>query len=108
MRDLYVIDPVTASNFVSSLATKTANYTATTSDEVLLCDATTASFTVTLPAASGNNKLKLTLKKIDSSANTVTIDGNVAETIDGQTTIVIAQQHTSYEIVCDGSNWHAV
>jgi hypothetical protein len=38
----------------------------------------------------------------------VTIDGNAAETIDGDLTIDLTLQYESVMIVCDGSNWHII
>lgn len=86
-------------------AAKSANYTATSSDSVLLCDATSASFTITLPAAASSSGKTFTIKKTDSSANTVTIDANASETIDGALTQIIAAQYNSVSILCDGSQW---
>jgi len=47
----------------------------------------------------------ITIKKIDSSTNTVTIDPNGAETIDGAATVVIATQNTVSQLYSDGSAW---
>lgn len=87
---------------------KTSGYTATVNDETILCDATSAGFTVTLPAVSGNAGLNFHIKKIDSSGNTVTADANSSELIDGATTAVLTTQYESIHIVCDGSAWHIV
>lgn len=87
-------------------ASKTAAYTATLADDVILCDATSAAFTVTLPAAASSTGKILTIKKTDSSANAVTLDGNSSETIDGATTKKLATRYSGMKIICDGSNWH--
>jgi hypothetical protein len=88
---------------------KTANYTATLADEVILCDASGGSFTITLPAAASSNKKTLLIKRTDQTlANAVTIDGNASETIDGATTRALATKYESLVIVCDGSNWHVL
>lgn len=87
------------------LVAKTANYTATQDDRVILCDATSGAITITLPAASGLADKMFYIKKTDSSANAVTIDGNASETIDGATTKTLAAQYDSALIVCNGSNW---
>jgi hypothetical protein len=71
-----------------------------------LADATSGNITLSLPPATGCDGFDIVVKKIDSSANAVTID--VAETdgtIDGQASIVIDAQYDSYSFVCDGSNW---
>lgn len=91
-----------------SVSSKSADYTATTADDVLLVDASGAARTITLYAASGNSGKILHIKKTDSSANSVTVDGNASETIDGATTKVLALQYESVTIVCDGSNWYVL
>lgn len=91
-----------------AVASKTANYTATATDAVLLCSASGGAFTITLPAASGNTGLTYWIKKTDSSANAVTIDGNAAETIDGAATATISVQFEALTIVSDGTSWHVV
>lgn len=88
-----------------AVTTKTTTYSATNADDVILCDATSAAFTVTLFAASGNTGKVLRLLKTDSSANAVTIDGNSSETIRGQANFKLSTQNESVEIVCDGTNW---
>lgn len=87
------------------IATKTANYTLLTTDGVILGDATAGNFTLTLPAVSGNSGLVYRIKKIDSSANTVTIDGNGSETIDGSLTAILDLQYAAVDIICDATTW---
>lgn len=79
-------------------------YTAATG-ELVSYNATGGNSTVNLPAASGNSGKAIVVKKTDSSANTVTVDGNASETIDGANTFVLNAQWDSLHIVCDGSNW---
>lgn len=105
-RDLHLIRTLNGAGYAGTVATKTGAYTATVSDFLILCDATSGAFTVTLPAASTQKGLMLTIKKIDSSANAVTIDGNAAETIDGAATVSLASQYNSRTIVSSGANWH--
>ena len=88
-----------------AITSKTANYTATTADDVILCDGTSAAFTITLYAASGNSGKKLVIKKTDTSVNAITIDGNASETIDGSTTTTLNTQNEVLVIICDGTNW---
>lgn len=92
----------------SVTASETANYTATTSDNFIPCDATSAAFTITLYAASGNAGRRLIIKKTDSTLNTITIDANSTETIDGSLTIKLATQYESVTLECDGTNWFIV
>lgn len=90
------------------VATKTAAYTATVRDAILLCDATAAAFSVTLPAAAGAEGLILFIKKTDASANAVTIDGDGSEEIDGSTTLSLPSQYDAARLVSSGSGWSKV
>lgn len=88
------------------VVSKTAAYTATGGDGIILCDASDAAFTITLPTSSEAKNRVYIIKKTDSGPNAVTVDGNASETIDGATTAVITTQYESISIICDGSNWH--
>lgn len=68
-------------------------------------DATGAARIITLPAASGCTGRIYNIKKIDSSANTVTIDGNASETIDGALTVVISVRYQNVQIQSNGTGW---
>lgn len=87
------------------IQTKTTNYTALATDDVILCDATSGAITVTLPAASTMTRRELHIKKTDTSTNKVTVDGNGSETIDSLTTVVLHSKDAFIRIVSDGSNW---
>jgi hypothetical protein len=84
---------------------KTSAYTAAT-ESVILVDATSGAVVITLPAAAGVTNRIYQVKKVDSSVNAVTVDGNDAETIDGATTQVLSTQYEAVMIVCDGAGWH--
>lgn len=88
------------------VAAKTANYTATKEDYVILCDASGGAFTVTLPVGLVEPGRSYHIKKTDSSANAVTIDAAGSETIDGDLTVGISAQYESLLLISDGSNWH--
>lgn len=85
-----------------NVTTLTANYTATYGDVYFDCDTTAGNITITLPAAADSFGKKFAFKKITSDANTVVIDGNASETIDGATTKTLSAQNDSLTIVCDG------
>lgn len=91
-----------------SVATKTTAYTLTSSDDVILADASSAAFTLTLPAAASNSGKVFRIDKVDSSDNVVTIDANASETINGNLTRILARQRDNLNIVSDGSNWHVL
>ena len=87
------------------LVTKTSAYIILASDGIILCDAESASFTVTLPPAADNSGKKYYIKKIDGTLNTVTIDGDESDTIDTGLTAVLTTPFTSVTIASDGSDW---
>jgi len=87
--------------FSPKVVTVTSNYNANYGD-IVLVDASSGAVTVTLPSPKANAIINI--KKIDSSTNVVTIDGNGAN-IDGQASIQITTQYESYTLVSDGSNW---
>ncbi len=89
-----------------SIVTVTSTYTATSSDSTILCDGTSAGFTVSLPAAASNVGLSLNIKKINANGNVITIDGNGSETIDGSLTAQISVTNTCLRMQSDGSNWY--
>lgn len=77
-------------------------------DTYILCDASSNNITVNLPAISGNAGRVFHIKKIDSSTNTVTIDGNGSETIDGATTYTLNNQYTAVSVVAGASEWSLI
>lgn len=87
----------------------TASVTLASASNYVFADASSADIVVNLPAAATAKSGRLyNIKKTDSSANKVTVDGDGSETIDGDTTFEILQQDESVTIVCDGSNWYIV
>jgi len=69
-----------------------------------LADATGASQTLTLPDARGQAGNSFVIKKIDATANTVTIDTSFGN-IDGAATRVLTTQYQSVTIQSDGTNY---
>jgi len=63
--------------------------------------------TFNLPAAATARHHRITIKKINAS-NSVTIDGNASETIDGATTKVLTADDAFVEIQSDGTEWHII
>ena len=76
-------------------------------DRTLIVDATALGFTVNLPPAADVRYHKYTFKK-STAANTVTVDGDLAETIDGAATKVLTSQFEAFTIQSDGTAWHVV
>lgn len=93
----------------ATVSSKTANYTLTSNDQLIIADSTSAAFTLTLPSAVGITGKKYFFKKINSSiANVVTIDPNGSETIDGYSTYGLYTEDEYLGIVSDGANWQVL
>lgn len=92
----------------ASVFSTSANYTATSAEDIILVDAGAGVRTITLPTAVGINGRKYTIKKIDSSINKVVIDGDGTETIDGLLTFGLYNANDLFDIISDGANWRIV
>lgn len=86
--------------------TKTTTYTMVAADSTVLADATSAPFTVTLPVSPTAGD-EYNVKKIDSTANAVTVQGSSGN-IDGAANITIGTQFDSLSFTFDGTNWWIV
>lgn len=95
-------------SFAAGIGVSSTNVTLGGGSFTRLIDATSGAVTVTLPAALGCTRRIYNIKKIDASANTVTIDANAAETIDGALTQVLTAQWQSITIQSDGTNWYII
>ena len=85
-----------------------ADYTVTDTDgfDTIYASTTlTADRTITLPTAADNAGRTLSIKKVDSSAFDVIVDGEGSETIDGVTTVSLYVAGDYVTVMCDGSNW---
>jgi hypothetical protein len=83
---------------------KTGAYPALATDDLVLVDATGGTVVLTLPSAIGQHK-RLTIKKIDSSANAVTLTPVLSQTIDGAGTLALTTQWQIAAIASDNANW---
>ena len=118
----YINGTVTSSVYgeKSNIKTVTADYNILSYDDTVLVDATSGNVTVTLLYALTSylessitingvnlniNKI-ITIKRIDASGNTVTIDGDT-RTIDGSATITLTANE-SKRIQFDGTNWETI
>lgn len=87
-----------------NVRTVTGNTTLDITHETVLVDATAGNVTITFPLAASVPFKQYNVKKIDATANTVTIDGNGTETIDNALTQVIVTQYASLSPESDGIN----
>lgn len=95
-----------------SVVSKTTTYTATSSDDVILCSS--SAFTMTLPAASSNSGKVFYIKKTDSSlSNIITIARAGSDTIvdgtSGRTSTTLNTMDETITIISDGTaTWYVL
>ena len=75
---------------------------------VVLVDATGGSRIETLPAASALPGKYFTIKKVDASANTVTVARAGSDLIDGQTSFVLGLQYAAVTVLSNGTDWSII
>jgi hypothetical protein len=104
--------PTSTVDIVGSLGANTAStstdLTLDVTHHTIRVDASGANRTITLPTAASSTRRIYIIKKIDATANTVTIDGSGAETIDAATTKVINTQYSGYVIQSNGTSWDII
>lgn len=87
-----------------------ASYTVLSTDRVLTVDDTTIGSAVTLnlpSAATLGSGWTLDVKKTGSTYS-VTIDPDLAETIDGDSSLIITEKNQSVKLISNGSNWEVL
>jgi hypothetical protein len=75
-------------------------------EEVYIYTPSTAINVNLVAAATCGSGFKYQIKNV--STNTITIDPNTTETIDGATTFALSTQYASVTLVTDGSNWFII
>ena len=92
---------------LTNTTVKTSAYTAVVGDFVR-CNISGGSFTVTLPAGHTAGE-QIAVKMVSAAGgNTLTIDGNGSETIDGSLTLVLTTDYEWAYLRSDGTNWMQV
>lgn len=87
-----------------NIVAQSTAYVASNGDFVI-ADASSAGFTVTLPAAAAG--AKVSVKKVDSSVNSVDV-APPSGTIDDVATVSIDTQWQSQDFFSDGSTWYRI
>lgn len=72
------------------------------------CNATGGAFSATLPAGASNAGKLLSIKKIDSSGNAVTLVRSGGDTIDGATSLALSVQGEAALLVGHSSGWDLI
>lgn len=93
-----------------SFRTNTSNYSVLVQDTYMQGDATGGAFAYTLPdislmAGSGNT---YTFKKVDASANAITITPQSGQTIDGASSFVLSNENDFVTVISDNTNWKVI
>jgi hypothetical protein len=84
------------------------SYTALDTDTIILCDTTSNAITINLPAASGRDGKFYLIHRKAGTSNTITIDPNGAETINGSATLAVATSIPSSALIyTDGTAWYS-
>lgn len=97
--------------YFGSVVTKTADYTVTAADDrsLILADASSAALTITLPLGSSvPNGFSVFVKKIDNTANAVTVAASGGDQINGAASRKVDRQHDVERYMWGGSAWHVV
>ena len=91
------------------IITYTDNVTLDDTSHTVLCDASGGPFTVTLPLAAENTARLFYIKKIDTTANAITIQPSGSDKIDVfETSLQIFQFRDCYELHTDGVGWFII
>jgi len=93
----------TARNLITTITSVT---TLTNNEETVLVNPSTTAFTVTLPTVVGNAGKHYLIKYVATTGTTVTIDGNGAETINGQPSVTLEYPYSSWDLYTDGTSWY--
>jgi len=86
--------------------TVTASGNVVSGDYLIVADATAGAITMTLPPAALVPGRIYVFKRINSGANTVTVDAYGSETIDGALTHALSPQWNSITIISNGTAWY--
>ena len=93
-------------NCVLQSATKTANFTVTTSTRLLYADTASGSITFALPAVAGVNANTVFSFVKTASANNMVLDPSGSETIENASTLTVTAQYERVDVYTDGSAWY--
>ena len=99
---------VTESKILRSIQEAATSVVAT--GDIILCTGGGGGITITLPAVSSNSGRVMSIKKIDSNAGQIIIDGNGTETIDGALTKRLYYENESMTLVAypSATGWYII
>ena len=88
--------------------TLSTSVTLTTSDHTILCDCQLNNISVNLPTAVGNDGQVFVIKKVDATANFITVFASGAETIDGGSIHIINTTNESIHVQAYSGAWFII
>jgi hypothetical protein len=98
-----------AGSFGARIETVSSSYSMAATDFAILADAGSGVATITLPPANTGNGMMVSIKKIDSSSNAVSVAASGADQIEGETSKALSAQYSGLTLISDGtSNWFIV
>jgi hypothetical protein len=86
-----------------AVTAKSANYTLTNADDVILATGGSNGITITLPSAATTQQKYYSVKKVDAGTGAVTFAG----TVDGVANPRLILQYDAMMLLPDGTNWGA-
>ena len=86
---------------------KTVDYSAD-NVRVILVDASSSEVEISLPDIDTSTNKCYTIKKTDSSSNSVVITPDGSDTIDGESSISLTLQYQYVTIICEGTAWFII
>lgn len=93
----------------TTIVTVTTAYTIISNVFYVRADATAGAFAVTLPAALNLQGRQILIKKIDSSANAITVTAAGSDTIEGAATSSLAAQWNKTLLISNGNtSWEKI
>lgn len=104
------IDAIAASiagNVGLTSISRSANFTAAAGGHYRV-NCTTANVIVTLPASSSNSGAIISIKRVDASGNTITIQRAGGDLIDGATTRTLAAQWNGVQLLATSAGWDVI
>lgn len=99
---------ITEAKIFRDVVTTTSATNSAQTAQIFLANAASNNINIEIASSIANEGRKVTVKKTDSSANTVTVSTEGSENIDGAATFVLYSQNEAVTIVSDGSNWFIV
>jgi hypothetical protein len=96
------------SGFLFPINSYSSNTNLTDADSIVLVNAAGGAVTITLPDAFASEKKMFRVKKIDASANAVTVVPQGSSLIDGAASKSTTTQWVSYTYTAYDGNWYIV